>query len=203
MNVLDDITNFIFIAEEPQPSDLIFIPGNSSPEPMERAAALWRQGFAPVLCPSGRYSITKGRFDGPRGARDRYPGPYRTECEFLTDVGVKNGVPVEQILKEDRATYTMQNATFSRRLVDLQGLKIGRAILCCKSYHARRAYMYYQYAFPETELLVVPVDVMNINRANWFRTRRGIELVLGEVSRCGHQFPDLIPKLAAFYDSGK
>ena len=89
---LADIGNFIFLRDEPQPADAIFITGGAYPEVGERAAALWRQGLAPVILPSGRYSVHDGRFIGAQSLADRYPGPYATEWEFLRDVCVKNGV---------------------------------------------------------------------------------------------------------------
>jgi len=200
MDLLQDITNFIFLENPPQKADIIFITGSKSPEPVRQAAALYRAGYAPYLCPSGKYSITKGYFDGPEDTA-RYPGPYRTECDFMTDAAIREGVPPECILGESEATYTMQNAQFSRELLDRLGIKVRRGILCCKSYHARRAYMYYQWAFPEAELLVSPADTGGISRENWYHTRSGIGTVLGELSRCGSQFPALIEEYAA--DLGK
>lgn len=205
MDVLDDITSFIFIGEdypgdasipEGERADVIFIPGSASPEPMERACDLWHRGLAPVLIPSGRFSIQKGRFEVGRSSRKKYPGAYHTECEFYRDIALRASIPDEQILKECRATYTMQNAVFSRELTDLHGLKVRRATLCCKAYHARRAFMYYQYAYPETEFRIVPVDTAGITRENWFRTPHGTDVVMGELMRCGHQLRNLIPTLA-------
>ena len=54
---LAEIGNFVFLRDEPQPADVIFITGGAYPEVGERAAALWRQGLAPVILPSGRYSV--------------------------------------------------------------------------------------------------------------------------------------------------
>lgn len=195
-HVLADLSDFIFLEHAPEKADVIFITGSGSPEPMERAAALWLEGWAPLLCPSGRFSIVTGRFDGPARKRELYPGPYPTEWAFMADIGARMGVPADCILREDQATYTMQNATFSREATDRRGLRIRKAILCCKAYHARRAYMYYQYAFPGTEFLVCPAEVEGIRRDNWYRSDEGIQKVLGEVSRCGQQFPELIPALA-------
>ena len=73
--------------------------------------------------------------------------------EFLRDVLIKNGVPDQKILKEDQATFTYENAIYSRQVTDHAELEIERAILCCKSYHARRCLMYYQLLYPKTEFL--------------------------------------------------
>ena len=61
------------------------------------------------------------------------------------------------ILQEKQATYTYENAIFSRKLTDKLGLDIKKAILVCQAYHARRASLYYQVCYPETEILVCPV----------------------------------------------
>ena len=39
---LAEIGNFVFLRDEPQPADVIFITGGAYPEVGERAAALWR-----------------------------------------------------------------------------------------------------------------------------------------------------------------
>ena len=56
----------------------------------------------------------------------------------MKDVLMQNGVPEEAILKEDQATYTYENAIYSRQVTDREYLDIKKAILCCKSCHARR-----------------------------------------------------------------
>ena len=67
-------------------------------------------------------------------------------------------------------------------------LEIERAILCCKSYHARRCLMYYQLLYPKTEFYVVPVNADGITRENWRKNEEGIDAVTGELSRIVKQF---------------
>ena len=191
---LNDITSFIFVENAPAESDIIFIPGSSYPALPEKAAALYREGFAPLILPSGRYSIKNGKFAGVKDKTDIYSGNYETECAFYTDVLIKNGVPPSAIIQEDSATFTRENAVFSRRLTDERGLAIRRAIVCCKSFHARRALSYYQLAFPEAELLAAPAEIDGVNRYNWHTTEYGIRRVMGELARCGSQFEDEITK---------
>ena len=57
---LADIGNFIFLRDEPQPADAIFITGGAYPEVGERAAALWRQGLAPVSLIWWAFPLTEG-----------------------------------------------------------------------------------------------------------------------------------------------
>lgn len=191
---LDNFTEFIFLEDEPQKSDVIFVPGNGYPQMAERAAVLWKQGYAAWVIPSGRYSILTGKFAGVQAEKELYTLDYETEWEFLRDVLVKNGVSREAVLREDQATYTYQNAIYSRKITDEKGILVKRGIICCKAQHARRCRMYYQLLYPESELLICPSDV-GINRKNWFRTPDGIEEVLGEVERCGKQFHKILNDL--------
>ena len=96
------------------------------------------------------------------------------------------GVPEEVILREDGATFTYQNAINSRKVTDAVGIRVKKAIICCKAQHARRCKLYYQYLYPQTTFLICPSDV-GINRENWFDTQKGRKEVLGEVEKCGEQ----------------
>lgn len=192
MRIIDDITDFIFVGGEPVKGDIIFLPGSSDPALPERAAQLYRDGFSPLVLPSGRYSVKRGKFAGVKLRADIYSKSYETECDFYTDVLLINGVPREAIVPEDQAGYTRANAFLSRKAADAAGLRIKRAMICCKSFHARRCLMLYQLAFPEAEITVAPVDVAGISRDSWYKTEKGIDRVLGELSRCGNQFvPDI------------
>ena len=183
-----EIGDFIFLENDPERADIIFVPGNGYPQMAEKAAELYKKGFAPLVLPSGKYSITDGKFSGVLSERKKYNGCYETEWEFLKSVLMQNGVPESAVLKENQATFTWENARFSRNVTDSKELKIKKAIICCKTHHARRALMYYQRAYPETEFLVCPCVVDGINHENWSETERGIDTVTGEVSRIIHQF---------------
>ena len=130
-NWIRDLTDFIFISDEPAPADVIFIPGNAHAEPSERAAALYREGLAPFLLPSGRYAAAAAGFAGQASGARRYDGLYESEWAFMRAVLLQNGVPDEAILREDRARFTYQNAIASRACTQEAGLTIRRALLCC------------------------------------------------------------------------
>lgn len=185
---LQQITEFIFVEKEPENSDIIFVPGNGYPHMAEHAARLYMEGFAPRILPSGRYSITAGKFSGVLDRKERYPGPYETEWEFLKDVLMRCGVPEGAVLREDQATYTYENAVFSRQVTDAAGLEIKKAILCCKACHARRALMYYSLLYPEADFFVCPSFPDGITRYNWQETEKGIDEVTGEITRLVKQF---------------
>lgn len=183
-----DITNFIFVSDEPQRAEVLLLPGGSDPAIPEKAAELFSAGFAPFIIPSGGVSIKTGKFSGVKRKTDVYDGDYATDCAFYTDVLLKNSVPRSAIIAENKSGFTKENATLSRKAADEKGLKVQKAIVVCKSFHARRSLICYQFAFPEAEILVVPVDVYGISRDNWHTHEYGIERVLGELARCGNQF---------------
>lgn len=167
---------------------MIFVPGNGYPEMAEAAARLYGEGMAPYIIPSGRYSITLGRFGGVLHKKELYDKEYKTEWDFLRDVLMKNGVPEGAVLREDRATYTYENALLSKKAAEEKGLSIKKAILCVKNYHAGRALMYYQTVFPETEIMVCPVSVDGITKENWRQSQEGLREVCAEMQRVITQF---------------
>ena len=185
---IEQISEFIFAEDEPEKADIIFIPGNGYSQMAEKAAALYGENYASFVLPSGKYSITVGKFGGVLSGQERYNGNYRTEWDFLKDVLIKNHVPDEVILKEDQATFTWEHARFSREVTDKAEIEIKKALLCCKNYHARRSLMYYQRAYPEVEFRVCPCCVDGVTKENWMNSEEGIQSVLGEVQRIVTQF---------------
>lgn len=180
---IQDLTDFIFVDQKPQKADIIFVPGGRSGEIAVTAARLWREGYAPYVLPSGRYSKLAGHCT--------IPG-YETEWEYFRDILVREGVDEKAILKESQATFTYENAIYSRQVTDALGLEIERAILCPQATHARRSLLYYETQFPETEFFVCPTVVGDLSRDNWFSDEEKIDVVLGEVERCGSQFHGIL-----------
>lgn len=183
MSFVDEYTDFIFLEDQPEPADIIFIPGSDQGALALRAAALWKEGYAPVVLPSGKYGKLTGHFTGEGG--------YETEWEYFHHILRENGVPEEAIWREDQATFTYENALCSRRVTDRAGLSVKKAILCCQAYHARRAKLYYQVCFPEAEILVCPSVTKGVSRDNWFLEEASIRLVLNEMKHCGTQFHEI------------
>lgn len=108
-------------------------------------------------------------------------------CVF-SDVLIKNGVPAEAIIGEDKSGHTRDNAFLPWRVVDEKGILIKTAPIVCKAFHARRCLMFYQMAFPDAGIKVCPIPCYNITRDNRYKAEQGINRVLGELTRCGNQF---------------
>ena len=193
---IQDITDFIFLSDQPEPADVIFIPGNGHALPSELAAKLYQQGYAPYILPSGRYAIGTSGFAGQKSGSRRYEGEFETEWAFMRRILMENGVPESAILREDEATYTYQNAIYSRKRTDAEHITVSRAIICCMPVHARRCRMYYETLYPDAKLIVCPAPGADITRENWLTTAEGIDTVLGEMERCGGQFHAILKEIA-------
>lgn len=183
MSFVDEYTNFIFLEDTPEPADIIFIPGSDEGSLALKAAELWKEGYAPVLLPSGKYGKLVGKFSGDSA--------FETEWEYFHHLLRQEGVPEEAIWREEQATFTYENALRSRAVTDRAGLAVRKAILCCQAYHARRAKLYYQVCFPEAEILVCPVVTKGVSRDNWHLSEEGIRMVLTEMEHCGTQFREI------------
>ncbi len=199
MNFYDYMTEFIFVEHQPEKADIIFVPGGNYPDSARYAAQLYKEGWAPYVMPSGKYSIVTGKFVLAEQMQDEgIPEElvYETEWDYLRGILVENGVPSEAVLKENEATYTYENAIYSRKKLDEMGMIVKKAILCCQAFHARRCLLYYQEQFPDTEFIVCPVVTKGISKDNWYQTEHGIQTVLGEIERCGAQFHEIMRKSA-------
>lgn len=186
--IITDISNYIFVSDGPERVDAIFLPGSPYPEQPEYAAELYHRGYAKWLIPSGGVSVKVAQWPGVQSKADKYDGDYHSDCEFFTDVFLKNGVPADAIIGENQSGHTRDNAFLSRKVVEEKGITLGTALIVCKAFHARRSLMLYQMAFPEVALKVCPVCCLGITKDNWYKTEKGIDRVLGELARCGNQF---------------
>ena len=170
MSFVDAYTDFIFIEDQPEQADMIFLPGSAEGALPVRAAQLWKEGYAPLVLPSGKYSKLTGYFTGH--------GDHETEWDYFHEILLKEGVADHAILQEKQATYTYENAIYSKKVTDKEGMEVKKAILCCMPYHARRALLYYQLLYPETEFFVCPAKESPITAENWYLSKEGIETVL-------------------------
>lgn len=81
------------------------------------------------MLPSGGVGVKTGKFSGVKSKTDIYDKEYKTDCEFYTDVLLKNGVPRDSITCEDRSGHTRDNAFMSRELTNANGHAFKMALL--------------------------------------------------------------------------
>lgn len=191
MRNIKEMTDFIFMENELEASDLIMLPGSRSIETIELAASIYKEGLAPYILASGAFSKDVGRFEWEKIRRDEYKKDFKTEYEFMKHGLQLNGVPESAILKEDTATYTYQNALRSKEMLVKEGIKHDRIILCVKDYHARRSFMYFDMVFPDSEILIAPAYIEVASKDHWMKSELGIRVITGEMRKIGEQFYDL------------
>lgn len=193
-DLVKEIGDFIFIEDEPQKCNVIIAVGGSFPQIAEKAAELYKSGFADYVLSGGGVSVKKGVFAGVKDKKDIYNGDYKTECDCYEDVLIKNGVPETAIVREDKSGHTRANAECAAAVLKEQGIPAEKIILVCKRFHARRCLMFFQSTFPETDILIVPADIevgdFNITKENWHTSSYGIKRVMGELARCGEQLTE-------------
>ncbi|HLM58041.1 MAG TPA: YdcF family protein [Pyrinomonadaceae bacterium] len=108
----------------------------------ERGAALWLEGWAPLLIFSGGLgAITSRMWSEP-------------EADQFAAVARRMGVPAESIMVENRSTNTGENVIFTRRLLAERGLDPQSFILVQKPYMERRAYATFRQFWPGKEAVV-------------------------------------------------
>ena len=175
-NEIKAITEFLFVENQPQKVDIILVPGGSKPQLMEKACTLFNEGWANYILPSG-------------GKNKAIP-EYNTEWEYFFEIAKKYNIPEKCILKEDKATNTFENARYSKKVIEEQKIEIKKAILVCKSFHARRALLTYRTEFSnDIEYFVCPIiDERNITKDNWYSDQDKINRTMSEVERIGKYF---------------
>ncbi len=185
-----DISEFIFMKDAPQKGDIILIPGTSKSAITEKAAQLYCAGYAELVLPAGMYSSKTGKFAAEKIDNPLYSGEYATDFDYCKAILMKNGVPENSIICENRSTNTGENAAYSAIVLRESGIKVEKAILCCQAFHARRAFMSYSKYFPDTEILVVPTNTQGITKEDWFLHENSYRRVMSELYKCGMYFSD-------------
>lgn len=170
------------------PSDLILALGSNDLRVAEYAAALYLQGWAPLLMCSGNVgALTKGLFDKP-------------EAEKFAEVALRKGVPAAAILLEPESTNTGENVSFSRRLLQARGYDPQRVILVQKPYMERRAYATFMNCWPGKEVIAAspPISFAEYSTAQ-LPKELVINIMIGDLQRIrdypskGFQIPQEIP----------
>jgi uncharacterized SAM-binding protein YcdF (DUF218 family) len=154
------------------PSDLILTLGSNDTRVAAYAAALYLQGFAPLLMFSGNVgALTKEQFTQP-------------EAEVFADIARAKGVPDEAILLEPESTNTGENIAFSRHVLAARGLDPSRIILVQKPYMERRAFATFRQRWPEKNVLVTSPPIPFSEYPNELLPKdKVINIMVGDLQR--------------------
>lgn len=167
----------------------------------ERGAAVFLEGWAPLLVFSGGLgAITKHLWQ-------------EAEADQFARIAIGMGVPPEAILIENRSTNTGENVVNTRQLLGAKGLDPRSFILVQKPYMERRAFATFHRQWPGRHVLVtsprVSLDEYLATYTNASLTADDvIGIMVGDLQRIrvyperGYQIPqDVPPDVQAAYEA--
>jgi len=151
-------------------ADVCLLFGNNShaEELALRAALLYRQGFFKKIVSSGG-SRMKSKED-------------RRECDVMRDVLIANGVPASDILIEDKATNTGENAIYSKALLEKEFGKdaVKSAVVIYHMHAARRALMTLEKHWPALIKMIATTNCYGVPKKLWYTNPAFKKAVLTE-----------------------
>ncbi|HVI69276.1 MAG TPA: YdcF family protein [Magnetospirillaceae bacterium] len=129
-----------------EPAEVIIAMGCEDGRVAERAARLYKDGFA-------QWVVCTGRSGGRTKAILQAKG-FQTEAAYFADTVQKAGVPSERILKEDKATNSGENIAYTKELLIKKGIEAKRIIVVTVPYAERRQQATYAERWPEQSIIV-------------------------------------------------
>jgi uncharacterized SAM-binding protein YcdF (DUF218 family) len=163
--ILRTMGGFWVVEDAPEKADAILLLGddNYMADRAERAAALYREGWAPRIVASGRWLRR-----------------YASLAELMQHDLADRGVPADAVIKfPSLAGNTREEAVLLRRLVDKQRWQ--RVLVVTSSYHTRRARHIYLRVFRDSaDVRVIAASDGGYNPDKWWNSRSGVKFFFME-----------------------
>ena len=141
MRVLWD---YLLVAQPPAPADVIFVFGSQDLAMPDRAAELYRAGYAPAILVTGGFGrMTRGVFDRP-------------EALVFRARMVAAGVADTAIVTETEAGNTLENVRFGLAALRRAARPVRSALLVAKGFVMRRAVATFAAQAPEVRVRACP-----------------------------------------------
>lgn len=166
------IWDYMLVHDKLAPTDVIICLGSHDTNVARRAAELYLAKMAPkIIITGGRGKIT---VDSPQ-----------TESDTYMAIMVAAGVLEDDIIVEDKATNTGENATLTYKLVSDIHMDIQNAIIVTKPYMERRAKATFAKLWPELTTMVTSQDISYEEYMNSspLGKEKSIEIMVGDLQR--------------------
>ncbi len=164
--------DFLVLNDSPTKCDVIIAHGSYDTRIVEKAAQLFKEGFAQYILISGGF----GRLSGQNATR--------TEAEIFRDVTVSMGVPEDKIILENKSTNTQTNITYSKAALEQSGIPFSKLIAIQLPYILKRTAESYKINWPDADIIFVsPVEKFDDYPNELVSEEELIHLMVGEVSR--------------------
>lgn len=161
-----------YLSEEDQiqEADLIFVFGSKSTIRTEKAIELYKQGFAPRLCISGR---------SPFYEKDNVS---ISEAETLGEFAKKQGILEKDLILEKNSISVPDNVKRSLNLLEKESIPHNRIILVNSPFSQRRGWTHFsKMIHPGTYLIRRNANVSEqYSKDGWFRNEAGVKVVVKE-----------------------
>jgi len=135
------VWDYMLMHQELKKSDLIFILGSNDLRVADRAAEIYKQGWAPIIICSGK-----------NGKRSVFSRP---EAIVFSERLMELGVPKEKIILEPNAMNTGENIIFTQNILKQKNMNITKIIAVQKPYMERRTYASIKKQWPSAKCIVV------------------------------------------------
>lgn len=167
------IWDYHHLNQTPKKADCILVLGNYDRYLAQRAADLYKEGYAPLVIFTGdRGKITRQILDRP-------------EAEILAKEGEKLGIPKEKVSIENKSTNTRQNIEFARDLIKEKTLNINSFLVVSVPCMERRAYATFKVCWPDIDFTVTSPQIsfeQDVSK-NVFPHDLMINLIVGYLQR--------------------
>lgn len=153
-------------------ADCILALGSHDLRVAERAAALYLEGWAPLVIMSGGLgNFTQNMWT-------------EKEADRFAAIAIQKGVPAEAILVENQSTNTGENILFTQKLLERQGLDPHSFIVVQKPYMERRSFATFKKHWPDKHLLVTSPQIAFDKYPNEeIPIERVINIMVGDLQR--------------------
>ena len=138
---------YLNVSDKPDNADVIFILGGSSLKPVEKAAELYKEGFASKVA----FISTGGKFGGEKIW-------HKPENEKYKEELIKLGVPEENIIEQGLSSNTLEEAKSAVPFLKEHVLALKKMILVARPVHQRRAWATFLKQHPGIKYLNCPAD---------------------------------------------
>ena len=127
--------------DELHPVDVAIGLGSHDPGVPAYTADLYHRGLFPLVVFTGANAPT---------TVERFP---RGEAVHYREIAIEHGVPTAAILTETQATNTGENITFTRELLEAEGITPRSVLVTSKPYQQRRAYATVRKLWPNVDVI--------------------------------------------------
>lgn len=142
-----EILDYLRVEDKPSKADAVFVLGEATINPVERAYELWRDGFAPKIV----FISIGGSFGG-----DKLWG--MSEVKKYKETLKNLGVPERDIIADELTTNTLAEAKASIPFMRKHGIDPHSLILVARPAHQRRAFATFSKQHPDINYINCPGD---------------------------------------------